>query len=82
MKFKGKVLQADTSSGIGYIRLAINSNYDTVLFVTYDPSVINYRLLEDDIVTVYGLSAGIYSYEAVTGATIFINWVNEDIIEM
>ena len=82
VKFKGEVLQAETSSGINYLRLAINSDYDTVLFVTYDSSVINYRLLEDDVVTVYGESQGVYSYEAVSGATITIPWVNADIIEM
>lgn len=82
VKFKGKVLQAETSSNISYLRLAINSDYDTVLFVTYDSSVISYRLLEDDIVTVYGESQGIYSYEAVSGATITIPWVRADIIEM
>lgn len=82
IKFKGKVLQAETSSSISYLRLAINSNYDTVIFVTYDTSVVNYRLLEDDVVTVYGESNGLYSYEAVSGATITIPWLNADIIEM
>lgn len=82
VKFSGKVLQAETSSDVSYLRLAINSDYNTVLFVTYGSDVVNYRLLEDDYVTIYGESLGVYSYEAVSGATITIPWVNADIIEL
>lgn len=81
MKFTGKVLQAETGN-ICYMRLAINSNYDTVLFVTYDKDVLDYRLLEDDIVTIYGASLGVYSYEAVSGATITLPWIEADMIEL
>ncbi len=69
VKFTGKVLQAESGSSINYLRLAINSDYNTVLFVTYGSSVVNYRLLEDDYITVYGVANGIYSYEAVSGET-------------
>lgn len=55
VKISGKVLQANTSDTICYARIAMNSNYDTVIFVTYDASLLGYRLLEDDYVTVYGI---------------------------
>ena len=79
---KGKVLQAETSDTVCYARVAMNSDYNTVIFVTYDSSLLGYRLLEDDIITVYGIAQGVYSYEAVSGATITIPWINADIIEM
>lgn len=82
IKIAGKVLQAETDGSFAYARVAMNSNYDTVIFVTYDSDLISYRLLEDDIINVYGLSLGTYSYEAVSGATITIPWINADIIEM
>lgn len=82
VKIKGKVLQADSSGDTCYARVAMNSSYDTVVFVTYPKDLLGYRLLEDDIVTVYGVSLGVYSYEAVSGATITIPWLNADIIEM
>ena len=82
IKIKGKVLQAETSDTTCYARIAMNSSYDTVIFVTYDASLLGYRLLDDDQVTVYGVSLGVYSYEAVSGATITIPWLNADIIEM
>ena len=82
IKISGKVLQAETSGTTCYARIAMNSSYDTVIFVTYDASLLGYRLLEDDQVTVYGTSYGVYSYEAVSGATITIPWIHADIIEM
>ncbi len=82
-KITGKVLQADSAgSDLYYIRLAMNSSYDTVIFVTYSKGTIDYRLLEDDIITVYGTCMGVYSYEAVSGATITIPWIYADMIEM
>lgn len=82
VKIYGKVLQAEDSGDTCYARIALNSNYDTVIFVTYDKELLGYRLLENDMVNVYGESYGVYSYEAVSGATITIPWVDADIIEM
>lgn len=59
IKISGKVLQADTSGDLCYARIAMNSSYDTVIFVTYDKDLLSYRLLDDDIVTVYGTSLGV-----------------------
>ena len=82
-KMTGKVLQAgDAGDETGYIRLALNSNYDTVVFVTYSKDIINYRILDDDNLTVYGTSYATYSYETVMGATITLPWINAEIIEL
>ena len=81
IKFSGKVLQAE-SGDICYARVAINSDYDTVIFITYSEDVLDYRLLEDDYITIYGESNGVYTYEAVSGATITIPWLSADIIDM
>lgn len=82
IQISGKVLQAETSDDLCYARVAMNSDYDTVVFVTYDKDLLGYRLLEDDQITVYGTSYGVYSYEAVSGATITIPWLMADMIEM
>lgn len=83
MKFTGTVVQeGDAGDGLKYVRLKINSNYDTILFITYLGSLLDYRLLEDDSITVYGTSCGVYSYESTFGATITIPWIHADIIEM
>ena len=44
-----------------YIRLAFDSNYDTVLFVTYADDLVTVRILEDDMLTIYGIVTGDYS---------------------
>lgn len=83
MKFTGTVVQeGDAGDGLKYVRLKINSNYDTILFITYLSSLLDYRLLEDDSITVYGTSCGVYSYKSTMGATITIPWIHADIIEM
>ena len=81
MKFSGEVLQADNGDP-SYIRLAVNSDYDSVLFVTFDPDIIDYNLLENDQVTVYGVDLGEYTYETVLGASVTIPWVQADMIEI
>lgn len=82
VKFSGKVLQADTSGSSGFVRLAANGDYNTVLFITYDSDLLSYRLLEDDYITVYGTAKSTYSYETVLGATVTIPWIVADIIEL
>ena len=81
VKFTGRVLQAETGD-MCYMRLAVNDDYNTVMFITYDPDILNYRLLEDDYVTVYGSALSTYSYTAVSGATITLPWITADIIEL
>lgn len=82
VKFRGKVLQEGSSGdGINYIRLAVDSNYDTVLFVTYTSDQVSVRILEDDILTIYGTVVGDYSYETVMGATMTLPWVHSDMID-
>lgn len=82
MKFTGKVLEAGNDDDICYARIELNSNIDTILFVTYKSDLLGYRLLDDDNITVYGTSLGVYSYKSVGAGTITIPWLNADMIEM
>ena len=83
MKFRGKVLQeGDAGSGLRYIRLAVNSDYDAVMFITYLPDIVDMKILEDDIITIYGVCIGDYTYETVMGAEVTLPWLNADIIDM
>lgn len=81
-KFKGKVLQVMEGTFLNQMRIAVNGNYDNVLYVTYNPRNLDSRILEDDYVTVYGKSTGIYSYKSVLGATISIPSLSADKVEM
>lgn len=72
-KFRGKVIQVQESDNIVVMRLAVNGSYDNVLYVVTTNKALNgERILEDDYITVYGTSTGIYTYTSVLGASISI----------
>ena len=81
VKFTGKVVQVIEGSGSIQIRLAVNDNYDTILFVQYDSSIVGSRVLEDDHITIYGTSAGTISYQSTMGGTITIPGVSIEKID-
>ena len=64
-----QVLESDTEVDM---RVAVDGDYDNVIYLVYSPSIVDSRILEDDYVTFYGVSQGLYSYESTMGATITI----------
>ena len=81
VKFTGKAVQVLYEDDIAVIRLAVDSDYDHMLYCMFDPSITPSRILEDDIITVYGASTGMYSYTSVLNATISIPSVLVDKID-
>ena len=81
VKFTGKAVQVLYEDDIAVIRLAVDSDYDQMLYCMFDPSITPSRILEDDIITVYGASTGMYSYTSVLNATISIPSVLVDKID-
>lgn len=85
-KFSGRVLQAQDDSG--YFSLLILTGYDKVLEGYYDDLYRvmggtyciegGERILDDDIVTVYGMFAGVDSYETVRGNSNYVPLVYAD----
>lgn len=72
VKFSGEVVQVmEDGDSIG-IRLAVDGDYDNIILGTFDSSIVYERILEDDYITVYGLSSGIYTYESTMGASISV----------
>lgn len=72
VKFKGKVIQVMEGDGEVQIRLAVGGNYDNIIYGVYDSSLVSSRVLEDDYITVMGLSAGLLTYESTMGGNITI----------
>lgn len=68
----GRVLQTMEDDGSVTMRLATSGDYDDVVLVGYQADILDFRVLEDDWVTVYGTCKGVYSYTAVLGNTITI----------
>lgn len=72
--FQGKVVQVmeDDENDQTQIRLATKDGYDDVILVAFDRSIVNTRVLEDDIIRFYGISAGLITYESTMGGNITI----------
>jgi len=69
----GKVVQVSIVGGDRYnLRLAMDGEYDQIVWVTYRGD----RVLDDDIVEVWGTVEGLYSYKSVLGAKITIPEIN------
>lgn len=83
VKFSGKVVQViESSSGDEtQLRIAVNNDYDTVVFAVYSSDIVSSRVLEDDQITIYGISLGTISYKSTLGGTITIPAVSVDKID-
>ena len=67
LQVTGTVIQAMKSDQGMNLRLAINDDYDQVVLITIEDSDYQDVIAENDNVTVYGLNAGLVSYETVLG---------------
>ena len=74
----GNVLQVLEGDGETDVRLATDGEYDDVVFVGFDPNILDVRVLEDDSITVYGTCLGLYSYTATLGQEISLSAIYAD----
>ncbi|MBD5130603.1 MAG: PCRF domain-containing protein [Ruminococcaceae bacterium] len=82
VKFTGSVLQViEGEYGSNSIRLATDGGYDDVILANYSTDIIDFRLLEDDEITIYGVSKGLKSYETIMGSSVTLPYVLIDRIE-
>jgi len=81
VKFAGEVAQVIEGDDFVQLRLAVNDDYDCMLFVQYDKSIVSSRVLEDDWITIYGTSMGTITYESTMGGEITIPAVLVDKID-
>ena len=80
--YSGEVVQLLEGEEYNNLRVAIDGDYDKMIYLEYEPSIIPTRVLEDDTITFYGIYYGIYQYESTMGATISIPAVAVDYIEI
>ena len=81
VKFMGKVIQVIEGDDLVQIRFAVDENYDEIIFCEYEKSIVNSRVLENDLITIYGTSYGLYSYESTMGGQITVPGVVIDKID-
>lgn len=80
MHIYGKVLQKQTSGKKVVLRVGTSGYglYDDVFYVTYDESVVNTKVIEDDKITIYGVCTGTTTYTSVWGQSITIPSINAE----
>ncbi|MGP4069904.1 toxin regulator [Halobacillus sp. B29] len=82
VKLSGRVIQVIEAEGEEtQLRIAVDDDYDQVIFVSYDSAIINSRILEDDKITIMGVSLGLLTYESTMGGEITVPAIAVDQIE-
>ncbi len=74
-KFTGKVVQVMEDGDEYTLRVNVTKTrwgYDDTILVLYTRKDKESRLLEDDIITLYGILGGTYTYESIMGASITV----------
>lgn len=72
VKFQGKVVQVLENDEEVQLRLAVDGDYDTIIYCVYDSSLVSSRILENDQIIVMGLSTDLITYESTMGGKITI----------
>ena len=72
LTFSGEVAQVIESDGMTELRIAVDGDYDDIIYGIYDNRILDSRLLENDKIQFYGESCGIISYQSTLGETISI----------
>ena len=86
-KFYGKVIQVmqEKVDGKIYYTLRIGTGgsyyYDNVIFASYSADENEPRILEDDMITIYGNLGGEYTYETVMGSEMTIPLIHIEYID-
>lgn len=83
VKFSGKVIQVMEGDTYNQMRLAVNDDYDKVIYIEVAKDLMaDGRILEDDYITVMGVSFGLLDYESTLGGQITVPAVIVDDFEM
>lgn len=82
VKLTGEVVQVMEGTYSNSLRVNITKKgtystyYTDTIYVSYEPKVGEDKILEDDIITIYGTAQGDYSYTSTMGAKITLPYVS------
>lgn len=77
---QGKVIQVIEGGNKVSLRVEIANNPDKVVFATYTTGKDYKRIIENDVVTIFGVSQGLCAYESALNTEITIPSVSVDYI--
>lgn len=72
VKLSGKVVQVMEETNEIYLRLAVDSEYNSIAYIEYSSEITDKRILEGDYVTIKGQSMGLYTYKSTAGKLVTI----------
>lgn len=79
VKFTGKIVQVIEGTTSSSYRMAIDSDYDKMVLLTISSDQLsNNRILEDDIITIRGVSYGLATYKSTLGGNITVPQIKVD----
>ena len=84
-KYTGEIIQVLEDGNEVQLRVNITKDrygYSDTIYIVYLLKDGESRLLEDDVITIYGMNAGTISYKSVLGATITIPCVYAEYIDL
>lgn len=80
---EGTVVQTmESDEDVVELRVAVDDDYDDIVYLTIDREIINTRILEDDNIKFYGISTGLVTYESTDGRNITIPSVTVEKFEI
>lgn len=86
VKYAGKVVQVQEDGNSVALRVNVTRDdyglYNNTVFVVYDKGIISGRVLEDDVISFWGISGGLFTYKTVMGAEMTIPQVLAKIVEV
>ncbi|MDR0898934.1 MAG: hypothetical protein LBM27_01095 [Lactobacillaceae bacterium] len=82
VQFRGKAIQVIETNSETQVRLAVNGDYDSVVYVEIDKSLLNDgRILENDLLTISGISADTITYDSTFGGSITLPAIIVEIVD-
>lgn len=81
VKLRGEVVQVIENGKKIDLRIYMDEEYDDTVYVTYTLKSGEDRILEDDILMIYGTFEGLVTYETVLGAKVTVPYVEAAYIE-
>lgn len=80
---EGTVVQTmENDEDVVELRVAVDDDYDEIVYLKIDREIINTRILEDDTIKFYGISTGLITYESTEGTDITIPSVTVEKFEI
>lgn len=80
---EGTVVQTmESDEDVVELRVAVDDDYDDIVYLKIDRKIINTRILEDDNIKFYGISTGLITYESTENIDITIPSVTVEKFEI